>query len=58
MDKDLKSIASARRTVERAWEAYNKFLGTDPALIDQIVGAMARAVEPEAKRLADIGKAP
>lgn len=51
MDKDLKSIASARRTVERAWRAYNQFLGTDPRLIDEIVEAMARAVEPEAERL-------
>ena len=52
MDKDLKSIASARRTMERAWEAYNKFLGTDPAHIDAIVMAMARAIEPECERLA------
>jgi len=54
MDKDLKSIASARRTVERAWEAYNRFLGTDPALIDRMVDAMARAIEPEAERLAEL----
>lgn len=54
MDKDLKSIASARRTAERAWEAYNRFLGTDPALIDQMVDAMARAIEPEAERLAEL----
>ena len=51
MDKDLKSIASARRTVERAWLAYNQFLGTDPALIDQMVDAMARAIEPECEAL-------
>ena len=30
MDNDLKSIASARESAERAWIAYNQFLGTDP----------------------------
>ena len=54
MDKDLASIAAARRAAERAFDAYNKFLGTDPAAIDQMVDAMARAIEPEAKRLAEI----
>lgn len=51
MDDDLKSIASARRTVEQAWKAYNQFLGTDPKLINEIVDAMARSIEPEAERL-------
>ena len=54
MDKDLESIASARHAVEQAWKAYNRFLGTDPALIDQMVDAMARAIEPEAERLGRI----
>lgn len=51
MDADLKSIAAARRAAETAFEAYQAFLGTDPAQVDAIVDAMARAIEPEAKRL-------
>ena len=51
MDADLKSIAAARRMAERAFDAYQAFLGTDPAHVDAIVDAMARAVEPEAERL-------
>ena len=31
MDADLKSIAAARRAAETAFDAYQKFLGTDPA---------------------------
>ena len=54
MDADLKSIAAARRAAESAFAAYQKFLGTDPAHIDAIVDAMARAIEPEAKRLGEI----
>ncbi len=51
MDADLKSIAAARRAADRAFEAYRAFLGTDPAQVDAIVDAMARAIEPEAERL-------
>ncbi len=51
MDADLRSIAAARKAAETAWDAYNKFLGTDPATIDEIVQAMARAAEPECGRL-------
>lgn len=51
MDADLKSIAAARRAAETAFEAYRRFLGADPKLIDQMVDAMARAIEPEAERL-------
>ena len=51
MDADLKSIAAARRMAETAFEAYQKFLGTDPAHVDAIVDAMARAIEPECERL-------
>lgn len=51
MDHDLKSVASARRCAETAFSAYQTFLGTNPAHIDAIVDAMARAVEPEAKTL-------
>ncbi|MGI9486616.1 MAG: aldehyde dehydrogenase family protein [Geminicoccaceae bacterium] len=54
MDRDLASIAGARRAAETAFKAYRKFLGTDPSVIDAIVDAMARAIEPEAKRLAEI----
>lgn len=51
MDADLQSIAAARRLAEKAFEAYRRFLGTDPAHVDAIVDAMARAIEPEAERL-------
>ena len=54
MDRDLASIAGARRAAETAFDAYQQFLGTDPAAIDQMVDAMARAIEPEAKRLGEI----
>lgn len=51
MDADLKSIAAARRCAETAFEAYQQFLGTDPAHVDAIVQAMADAIEPECARL-------
>ncbi len=51
MDADLKSIAAARRAADSAFEAYRAFLGTDPAQVNAIVDAMARAIEPEAERL-------
>ncbi len=51
MDADLLSIAAARRSAETAFQAYQAFLGTDPAQVDAIVDAMARAIEPEAKAL-------
>lgn len=51
MDADLKSIAAARHTAEKAFEAYRSFLGTDPRRIDALVNAMALAIEPEAERL-------
>ena len=54
MDADLESVASARRCADTAFAAYQKFLGTDPARIDAIVETMAKAVEPEAKRLGQI----
>lgn len=54
MDADLKSIAAARRTAEKAFEAYKAFLGTDPAHVDAIVDAMALAIEPEATRLGEL----
>ena len=54
MGADLKSIASARAAAESAFEAYRQFLGTDPAHVNAIVDAMARAIEPEAKRLGEL----
>ncbi|MEO1000436.1 MAG: aldehyde dehydrogenase family protein [Pseudomonadota bacterium] len=54
MDADLQSVAAARRAAETAFEAYRAFLGTDPAAIDAMVDAMARAIEPEAERLGAI----
>ncbi|MEL6209371.1 MAG: aldehyde dehydrogenase family protein, partial [Pseudomonadota bacterium] len=57
MDADLKSIAAAREAAETAFKAYQQFLGTDPKHIDAIVDAMARAIEPEAKRLGELAVA-
>ena len=54
MDDDLKSIASARRCAETAFEAYRRFLGADPRQIDLMVDAMARAIEVDAKRLGEM----
>jgi len=54
MDADLKSIAAARAAADTAFAAYQQFLGTDPAHIDAIVDAMARAIEPEARRLGEL----
>ncbi len=51
MDADLQSVAAARRCADTAFSAYQKFLGTDPSQVDAIVDAMARAIEPQAKRL-------
>jgi len=51
MDRDLRSIAAARAAAEMAWEAFGKFRGTDPRRIDEMVEAMALAIEPEAGRL-------
>ncbi len=54
MDADLRSIAAARKAADTAWDAYNTFLGTEPAAIDEIVQAMARAAEPECGRLGEM----
>ncbi len=51
MDADLQSIAAAHSAAEMAFDAYQKFLGTDPAHVDAIVNAMARAIEPECEAL-------
>lgn len=54
MDSDLQSVAAARRAADNAFTAYQQFLGTDVAKIDAIVDAMARAIEPEARRLGQL----
>ncbi len=53
-DKDLLSIQQARELVERASEAGKKFKTFKQSQVDAIVGAMARAAEKEARRLAEI----
>ena len=50
MIDDLKSIMTARRAAKPRSEAYRAHR-TDPAHVDAIVDAMARAIEPEAERL-------
>ena len=54
MDKDLQSIAAARAAADRAWEAFTQFRQFDPDRIDEMVQAMARAIEPEARHLAEL----
>ena len=56
-DADLRSIAEARRAAEDAHEAQRRFAGTDPADIDRMVEAMARAIEVEAARLGELAVA-
>ncbi len=54
MDADLRSVAAARAAADKAWQAWQVFREFDPATIDAIVQAMARAVEPEALRLGEL----
>lgn len=54
MDTDLLSIANARRCAEGAWDACLQFRQYDPSDIDNIVEQMSRAIEPEARRLAEL----
>jgi acyl-CoA reductase-like NAD-dependent aldehyde dehydrogenase len=51
---DLDSIAEARRAAERAYEAWQVFRTWDPADVDRVVEAMARAIAPEAARLGEL----
>lgn len=57
MDNDLASIDAARRAVERAAKAQMRFSGFEITQIDRVVEYMARAVEPEAERLAELAVA-
>jgi acetaldehyde dehydrogenase (acetylating) len=54
MDADLLSVAASRRAADSAWQAYLKFRAFDSEKIDAIVDAMARAIEPEARRLGEL----
>lgn len=54
MDADLRSVAAARAAADKAWAAWQVFREFEPADIDEIVQAMARAVEPEALRLGEL----
>ena len=51
VDADLRSIDQARRAAESSHQAQQLFRSFDPARVDQIVAAMARAVEVESARL-------
>jgi acetaldehyde dehydrogenase (acetylating) len=51
---DLGSIAEARTAAERAHQAWLRFRDWDAAEVDRIVAAMARAIAPEAGRLAEM----
>lgn len=53
---DLDSIAEAREAAEAAHRAWLKFRDFDPADVDRVVEAMARAVAPEAGRLAEMAE--
>ncbi len=54
MDKDLQSIASARHAATTAFAAYQKFREFQPSQVNEIVEAMAQAIEPEAARLGQL----
>ena len=54
MEYDLQSISDARQAANSAWEAYLKFRLFEREDIDAIVDAMALAIEPEARRLAEL----
>ena len=54
MDKDLRSIAAARQAATSAFAAYQKFREFDPSQVNEIVDAMAQAIEPEAARLGQL----
>ncbi len=51
---DLDSMRDARRAAEDAYAAWQKFRQWSPADIDALVDSLARAVAPEARRLATI----
>jgi acetaldehyde dehydrogenase (acetylating) len=51
---DLDSIAQARRAADRAYVAWQKFRTFEPADVDRVVEAMARAIAPEAARLGEL----
>ena len=57
MDKDLRSIAAARQAATSAFAAYQKFREFDPSQVNEIVDAMAQAIEPEAARLGQLAVA-
>lgn len=54
MYADLDGIGEARRCAERAHEAFMRFRSLAPDEIDRIVAAMAAAVAPESRRLAEL----
>jgi acyl-CoA reductase-like NAD-dependent aldehyde dehydrogenase len=54
MDKDLRSIAAARQAATSAFDAYRKFREFHPSQINEMVDAMAHAIEPEAARLGQL----
>jgi acetaldehyde dehydrogenase (acetylating) len=51
---DLDSIADARATVERAYDAFQRFRSFDATQVDSIVESMVRAIAPEARRLGEL----
>jgi acetaldehyde dehydrogenase (acetylating) len=51
---DLDSIAEARRAADRGYGAWQTFRTWDPADVDRVVEAMARAIAPEAARLGEL----
>lgn len=53
-DADLRSIAEARRAVEAAHDAQQRFRSFDPPHVDEIVEAMAKSIELESARLGEL----
>lgn len=56
MYSDLESIAEARRCAENAAEAWLHFRGQPAEHVDRVVDAMAAAVVPHARRLAELAR--
>lgn len=54
MYSDLESIAEARRCAENAYEAWLRFRDQPAEHVDRVVEAMAAAIVPHARRLAEL----
>jgi acetaldehyde dehydrogenase (acetylating) len=56
VDADLESIAEARRCADSAYQAWLQFRDQPAEQVDRVVDAMAAAVVPHARRLAQLAR--